>query len=272
MDFDGPLPNGSVSYIEDITAADPADGVAYTTQEAASVAVCESVHSFPPPADGTVDLLIPADWFADGFESFTSTLDVVANPAKFVVCGPHNGFYQYSIWGPVSADADEVSIEVAPDLTRITVQLGQPATQTATGPASRVDACEPFEVDADPLFGLPDIQAHTSPDHEAWALFFVAEPQAREGPFSITRDVEVKIVWQATGEGDVGFTAVGPDGTEVSPTSGPSVHGASTWERVPGGDEWGTGWSFPQDGCWRFELSRDNTVIATLDVAVAVDA
>lgn len=124
IDFDGPLPSGSVSYVEDITTADPAGGVAYTTQRAASVQVCDSVHSFPSPAVGTVDLLIPADWFADGVESFTSTLDAVSNPAKFVVCGPHNGFYQYSIWGPVSADADQVSIEIAPDRSRIAVQLG----------------------------------------------------------------------------------------------------------------------------------------------------
>jgi len=44
--------------------------------------------------------------------------------------------------------------------------------------------------------------------------------------------------------------------------------GQQTWERVSSGDEWGTGWIFPEEGCWRFEVSRDDSLIATLVIAV----
>lgn len=267
MDFDQPLPNRDISFVEDLTDADPADGLAYATQDASSVDVCDSVHSFPPPADGTIDVLIPADWFAEGTETHASELDAQANPAKFVVCGPHNGFYQYSIWGPATTDPDEVTISISPDGKRLVVQLGQPTQQTANGPASRDEECAPQIVDDDDLIGLLDLQAHTSPGDEVWALFFFTEPPAVGDPLSINVNQEVKVVWQANGEGDVAMVAIGPDGEEVSPSFGPSLHSGSNWERVPGGEEWGTGWILPEAGCWRIEISRDQTVIATFDLA-----
>lgn len=140
MEFDGPLPGRNIRFVDDITSVDAGDQILYTTQDAASVHVCESVHSFPPPAEGTVDLLIPADWFAEGEETHTSPLKTIANPAKFVVCGPHNGFFQYSIWGPVSADVDDVDITIDSDRRRLTVQIrtGNDATET-----------EPSDIDED---------------------------------------------------------------------------------------------------------------------------
>lgn len=265
MDFDQPLPSSDVSFVDDLADAEPADGLAYATQDANSVQVCDSVHSFPPPAAGTVDLLIPADWFAEGTETHTSELDAEANPAKFVVCGPHNGFYQYSIWGPATAEADEVTISITEDGKRLVVQLGQPTQQTSSGPASRDEVCAPPILE-DNLIDLLDVRARTSPDHDVWALFFFTEPPAIGDPLSINVNQEVKVVWQANGQGDVAMVATGPDGDEVAPTFGPSLHGGSNWDRVLGGEEWDTGWILPEAGCWRIELSRGQTVIATLDL------
>ena len=65
-------------------------------------------------------------WFTEGEGSHTSPLNTIDNPAKFVVCGPHNGFFQYAIWGPVSADVADVDITVDADGTRLTIQIGSP--------------------------------------------------------------------------------------------------------------------------------------------------
>ena len=171
MDFDGPLPGGDVLYVEDITSLDAADGIVYTTQEPGSVHVCESIHNFPPPAVGTVDLLIPADWFADGDDTHTSQIEESGNPAKFVVCGPHDGYYQYAIWGPVSADADDVNVTIDPDRTRLIVQIDSEPDPTTTDPTAQFrgvfapDGCEPIEVGlSEPLSGVdPELIDGLSP-------------------------------------------------------------------------------------------------------------
>ncbi len=123
MEFDRPLPNGDVRYVEDIRALGDVDEIVYTIQHARSVHVCDSVHSFPPPAEGTIDLLIPADWFAEVDGAHTSELDLTNNPAKFVVCGPHERYFQYSIWGPESVDLDSVTVEVDAARTRLSVEI-----------------------------------------------------------------------------------------------------------------------------------------------------
>jgi hypothetical protein len=129
MEFDGPLPGREIRYSDDVPAGGAGDAILYTIQDAGSVQVCDSVHSFPPPAEGTVDFFIPADWFADGVDTHTSPLETIANPAKFVSCGPHDGYFQYSTWGPVSVDRSDVAIAVDPDGRRLTVQIGPPPTQ-----------------------------------------------------------------------------------------------------------------------------------------------
>ena len=122
--FENPLPSNEVTIANDVASALPADGIQYVIQDASSVTVCESVHSFPPPADGTIDVLIPADWFAVGENSHTGELDEVNNPAKFVVCGPYGGFYQYAVWGPITIDPASIDITIDPDGRQLVIDLG----------------------------------------------------------------------------------------------------------------------------------------------------
>jgi len=41
-------------------------------------------------------------------------------------------------------------------------------------------------------------------------------------------------------------------------TFGPEAYGGSSW--VKPGDEWGTGFIFPEAGCWRVHAQRDDLV------------
>jgi hypothetical protein len=79
-----------------------------------------------------------------------------------------------------------------------------------------------------------------------WALFFA--PKAVAGQ-------EIKIVWRMTGGGDLSMTAAGPGGASAKPVWGPEAHGGSSFQRP--GDEWGTGWTFPEAGCWTISATRD---------------
>jgi hypothetical protein len=56
-----------------------------------------------------------------------------------------------------------------------------------------------------------------------------------------------------------------PDGITVIPDWGPEAHLGSDWNRP--GDGWGTGWTFPEAGCWRFQIRRGNDM-ATLSADV----
>lgn len=87
-------------------------------------------------------------------------------------------------------------------------------------------------------------------DGEMWALLFFDQAHVN--------NVE-KIVWRITGT-DKEFTAQAQqeDGTIILPTWGPDYHGqSSNWERP--GDEWGTGFNFPQPGCWKVTVTRGAT-------------
>jgi len=119
IDFNEPLPVDRADFVPDMDFLDMPLSVLYTVQGADGVRVCDSVHSMP----GTVDLLIPGTWFADEQAHEVAELETVNNPAKFVFCGPHNGFVQYSVWGPVSAAADDVTVTVSPDRTRIAIEV-----------------------------------------------------------------------------------------------------------------------------------------------------
>lgn len=138
MEFDRPLPVGGAAHVEDITSVDTPDSVLFTTQPPSGVHVCADTHFFGASAGGTVDVLIPSRWFADGHQTYTSRLDRIGEPPKFVVCGPHRGFYQYSIWGPASADADDVVVTIDPDDSRLIVQIDSPdmAGTVATQPGT----------------------------------------------------------------------------------------------------------------------------------------
>ncbi|TDC05145.1 hypothetical protein E1267_20555 [Nonomuraea longispora] len=45
-----------------------------------------------------------------------------------------------------------------------------------------------------------------------------------------------------------------PDGTAATLVRGPEEHGGSSRRRP--GQEWGTGFVFPEPGCWKVELTR----------------
>ncbi len=130
-----------------------------------------------------------------------------------------------------------------------------------SGCASTADACEPTVIDSS-----GDVQA-TSDEIEVWALFFATYDGLAPGePVFVPRSQEMKIVWRSTGVGDVSFQATGPDGSTISPIWGPDGPRESNWDSHPG-EEWGTGWLFPETGCWSMELRRGDD-IAVLDVDV----
>jgi hypothetical protein len=123
------------------------------------------------------------------------------------------------------------------------------------------EVCEP-----DILDSSGDVQA-ASQEIEVWALFFATYAGLEHGePVFVPQGEEIKIVWRATGEGDVSFQALGPNGSTITPIWGPEGHLSSSWDGHPG-EEWGTGWIFPEEGCWSIELRRDDSV-AYLDVDI----
>jgi hypothetical protein len=66
-----------------------------------------------------------------------------------------------------------------------------------------------------------------------------------------------KVVWRMTGSGSFRVTAVGPGGRRLRPTWGPEIHGSSNWDKP--GQEWGTGFTFTQPGCWDLIAARRNS-------------
>ena len=81
------------------------------------------------------------------------------------------------------------------------------------------------------------------------ALVFDAAP--------LPRGREVKIAWHITGAGPVQLSATNLDDGQVTvPTSGPDSHSSSSWHRP--GDEWGSLWAFPSQGCWRITGDQAN--------------
>lgn len=68
---------------------------------------------------------------------------------------------------------------------------------------------------------------------------------------------EIKIVWRMSGRGPLSATATSPSGLDAPLTFGPEEHNGSTYDRP--GDEWGTGYRFPEPGCWHLHLERDDT-------------
>jgi len=119
--------------------------------------------------------------------------------------------------------------------------------------------CEPAVfATADPN---PDARASTSDDIDVWGLFYpptfddiVGQPVEIQlpGPDSPLNN-DAKVVWRATGEGEFSITAAGPNG-QVVPPVWVDKHLGSLWDRP--GEEWGTGWDFPEAGCWTFTIVR----------------
>jgi hypothetical protein len=130
--FDGQLPDEQVAFVDDITSA-YTGGLGYTVQGPLEFHVCESVHSDRLAATGSVDVLIPSDWFGPGttIEQLAPRYDPpirdsrepVHHPGKIVACGPYHGYVQYSIWEPASDNANHVRLSVEDHSTRIVVEI-----------------------------------------------------------------------------------------------------------------------------------------------------
>ena len=85
---------------------------------------------------------------------------------------------------------------------------------------------------------------------EVWALLFFDRAQARQ---------DEKIVWRITGTGGpLQIRAQHEDGTITQPIWGPEYHDSSSWDRP--GAEWGTGFNFPEPGCWTLTATLGATV------------
>ncbi|GIF65918.1 hypothetical protein Ais01nite_39530 [Asanoa ishikariensis] len=78
---------------------------------------------------------------------------------------------------------------------------------------------------------------------------------------------ETKIVWKIGGAGDFTVSATGPDGSQAKLAWGPTGHSGSTWERP--GTEYGTGFVFPEPGCWTITAQRANGERGELRLTVA---
>jgi hypothetical protein len=94
--------------------------------------------------------------------------------------------------------------------------------------------------------GFRELRGVPPDDGELWALIF--------GNYPARQDREIKIAWRMTGDGPLTLHATGPRGRRVAPLWGPEEHAGSNWDRP--GDEWGSGWRFPQPGCWTVHLVR----------------
>jgi len=132
-----------------------------------------------------------------------------------------------------------------------------PATETSTSiPATETPAvCQPSEIlDTQVAFG--EIQGEMQSEGELWALLFFKTAYTK---------AEQKIVWRITGEGgEFEAQAQSESGTIIQPIW-KQYHESSTWERP--GLEWGTGFNFPEPGCWTITVTYGETTgTISLDV------
>ncbi len=73
------------------------------------------------------------------------------------------------------------------------------------------------------------------------------------------------MVWRVTGGGAFTAEAVAPDGAVLPPSWGPVAYERSSWARP--GDEWGTAFRLPSNGCWALQVHRGkNTARVELNV------
>jgi hypothetical protein len=118
------------------------------------------------------------------------------------------------------------------------------ATPTATTPACQPSATQPYQG------GFPEVRATVKSTGEVWALLFFDQAHAGQ---------EAKIVWRITGSGSpFKIEARHTDGTVIQPIWGPDYHSSSSWDRP--GQEWGTGFNFPEAGCWTLTATLGATV------------
>lgn len=79
-------------------------------------------------------------------------------------------------------------------------------------------------------------------------LIFATKPSMGVGD-------DVKLVVRMTGSGPLTVASIAPDGTAMSLT--PNAHTGSSFNRP--GDEWDTGITYTQPGCWQIHFARTDT-------------
>ena len=129
------------------------------------------------------------------------------------------------------------------------VTTAVPATETPTSvpPTEKPVMCEPSKV-LESQIGFGEIQGDMQSEGELWALLFFNNAWA---------NADQKIVWRITGEdGTFEVQAQSESGTVIQPIW-LEYHEGSNWERP--GEEWGTGFNFPEPGCWRITVTYGET-------------
>jgi len=122
--------------------------------------------------------------------------------------------------------------------TQATIETSTSIPATATQVV-----CQPSEI-IESQVGFGEIQGDMQTDGELWALLFFK---------TAWTNAEQKIVWRITGIGGVfEAQAQNESGTIIQPVW-KQYHESSTWERP--GDEWGTGFNFPEPGCWTITIT-----------------
>lgn len=134
---------------------------------------------------------------------------------------------------PPAGDGDASGVAPAPSPQEAEVELveGAPGCDPSTSFHS---------------VGLHEGKA-TNQGLDAWVLAH------RPPPWDV--DQEVKVIWRVGGSGTASFVAVGEDGKQVAPSWGPNAHEGSSFNRP--GEEWGTAFALPTQGCWELRVSRD---------------
>jgi len=110
-------------------------------------------------------------------------------------------------------------------------------------------ACQPSKIQ-ESKNSFPEIQGRMISEGEMGPLLFFEAAHTNE---------DKKIVCRITGTGEEFHAqAQNEHGTSILPVWGPEYHGGSNWERP--GTEWGTGFNFPEPGCWTITITRGKTM------------
>lgn len=120
--FDKDLPEAPVRFVDDVASPEPS-AVSYTTQAASGggpggegIRKCGARHWFPNGTTGSVDLLLPSEWFAPGPEAYRFQGPMRIEPAgamigKISAC-QYQGFIQFSVWAAASDNPADVTVSV----------------------------------------------------------------------------------------------------------------------------------------------------------------
>ena len=122
------------------------------------------------------------------------------------------------------------------------------ATDSPTSiPTETPVLCQPSKIQESRI-GFGEIQGDMHSEGELWALLFFNNAWAK---------ADQKIVWRITGEGGAFEAQAQSESGIIIQPIWQEYHEGSNWERP--GEEWGTGFNFPEPGCWRITVSYGET-------------